>query len=237
MEMNDNIKAAVILRQYAGELYQGHTIGGRWPEESAHIEREHDELMALADRLDSQPQERGEAVAWVRCHPDGTLTTEFLADAAIEPVRRNSKAWIPLYLHPTPDAGRVAELEAEVAASDRHGVYLEELTDAQVDRIATLESQLAETNKAYRSMVDANRTASERLAESREREGRMREALAERLKNAEQAAFEAWFYKECPSGDASAVQDKWLESDARADALDGWATAEAALAADKEQTK
>lgn len=44
-------------------------------------------------------------------------------------------------------------------------------------RIAALEAQLAETNKAYRSMVDANRVASERLAESQEREGRMREAL------------------------------------------------------------
>ena len=47
--MNDNQKAASILRQYAGELYQGHTIGGEWDGE--HIKAEHDELMALADRL------------------------------------------------------------------------------------------------------------------------------------------------------------------------------------------
>lgn len=47
--MNDNQKAASILRQYAGELYQGHTIGGEWDGE--HIKAEHDELIALADRL------------------------------------------------------------------------------------------------------------------------------------------------------------------------------------------
>lgn len=37
------------------------------------------------------------AVAWVRRHPDGALTAEFLEDAVIEPVRRNSGAWVPLY--------------------------------------------------------------------------------------------------------------------------------------------
>ena len=51
--MNDNAKAASILRQYAGELYQGHTIGGEWGGE--HIKAEHDELMALADRLATPP--------------------------------------------------------------------------------------------------------------------------------------------------------------------------------------
>lgn len=61
--MNDNQKAASILRQYAGELYQGHNIGGQWPEESAHIKAEHDELMALADRL--ALADAGEPVAYL----------------------------------------------------------------------------------------------------------------------------------------------------------------------------
>ena len=43
----------------------------------------------------------GEPVAWVRQHPDGALTNQFLEDAVIEPVRRNSGGWIPLYRAPT----------------------------------------------------------------------------------------------------------------------------------------
>lgn len=41
-----------------------------------------------------------EPVAWVRRHPDGALTAEFLEHAAIEPVRKNSGAWVPLYTAP-----------------------------------------------------------------------------------------------------------------------------------------
>jgi hypothetical protein len=41
-----------------------------------------------------------EPVAWVRRHPDGALTAEFLEHAVIEPVRRNSGAWVPLYTAP-----------------------------------------------------------------------------------------------------------------------------------------
>jgi len=37
-------------------------------------------------------------VAWVRCHPDGSLTTEYLSDQVIEPVRKASGAWLPLTL-------------------------------------------------------------------------------------------------------------------------------------------
>lgn len=36
-------------------------------------------------------------VAWVRKHPDGTLTGEFLPDSAIEACRTTSGAWEPLY--------------------------------------------------------------------------------------------------------------------------------------------
>ncbi len=36
-------------------------------------------------------------VAWVRRHPDWTLTTEFLSHAAMEPIRKRSGAWVPLF--------------------------------------------------------------------------------------------------------------------------------------------
>lgn len=36
-------------------------------------------------------------VAWVRVQPDGTITEELLPDRAIEKVRKESGAWIPLY--------------------------------------------------------------------------------------------------------------------------------------------
>jgi hypothetical protein len=44
------------------------------------------------------PQGQAEPVAWVRRHPSGELTGEMLPDAAIEPARRKSGAWLPLYL-------------------------------------------------------------------------------------------------------------------------------------------
>ncbi|WP_341714489.1 hypothetical protein [Limnobacter sp.] len=45
---------------------------------------------------------QAEPVAWVRRHPDGALTAEFLEDAVIEPARKKSGAWVPLYNHPAP---------------------------------------------------------------------------------------------------------------------------------------
>lgn len=42
----------------------------------------------------------GEPVAWVRLRPDGSLTTELLPNAMIEPVRKTSGAWLPLYSRP-----------------------------------------------------------------------------------------------------------------------------------------
>lgn len=39
-------------------------------------------------------------VAWVRRHPDGALTNQFLEDAVIEPVRKASGAWLPLAIIP-----------------------------------------------------------------------------------------------------------------------------------------
>ncbi|GEM_PF-5094022 len=41
-----------------------------------------------------------EPVAWVRRHPDGALTSAFLEHAVIDPVRKDSGAWVPLYTAP-----------------------------------------------------------------------------------------------------------------------------------------
>lgn len=45
--------------------------------------------------------EKQEPIAWVRRHPDGALTAEFLEHEVIEPVRKKSGAWVPLYTHPS----------------------------------------------------------------------------------------------------------------------------------------
>ena len=37
-----------------------------------------------------------EPIAWVRRHPDGALSAEYLEDGAIEPVRKESGAWLPV---------------------------------------------------------------------------------------------------------------------------------------------
>ena len=56
-------------------------------------------LMPQVSGFDQQPQagQSAEPVAWVRRHPDGALTAEFLEHAVIEPVRKRSGAWVPLY--------------------------------------------------------------------------------------------------------------------------------------------
>lgn len=56
------------------------------------------------------PQPASEPVAWVRRHPDGALTAEFLEHAVIEPVRKKSGAWVPLYATPQP-AAKAAQAE------------------------------------------------------------------------------------------------------------------------------
>lgn len=53
----------------------------------------------IAGQLNAAPVS-AEPVAWVRRHPDGALTAEFLEHAVIEPVRKNSGAWVPLYTAP-----------------------------------------------------------------------------------------------------------------------------------------
>lgn len=58
-------------------------------------------------------KDAGEPVAWVRRHPDGALTAEFLEDAVIEPMRKKSGAWVPLYLRP--QAAELAALKADMA--------------------------------------------------------------------------------------------------------------------------
>jgi len=57
---------------------------------------------------------RSEPVGWMRRHPDGTLTGEFLTDATIEPVSKQSGAWVPVYDHPTDGLREITRLSNEV---------------------------------------------------------------------------------------------------------------------------
>lgn len=162
--MNDNAKAASILRQYAGELYNGHTIGGEWDGE--HIKAEHDELIALADRL--ALAQGGEAVAYTDGHGMLWLPGERVTMSA-KP--------IPLYAHPATSADRVAELEAQIYAE----------ANSEIDSIANAlpgpyymdppdggSVSIAEQVRRMAADVEAAR---KQLAESREREGMMRGVL------------------------------------------------------------
>ena len=58
-----------------------------------------EEITAISAHL-AKPEP--EPVAWVRRHPDGALTAEFLEHDVIEPVRKNSGAWVPLYTKDQP---------------------------------------------------------------------------------------------------------------------------------------
>lgn len=153
-------------------------------------------LVALEDaeaaiQAASQPQERGEAVAplttaWILhfdgytnpesghhvpakpCMPADPSTPldlykskddvdEYISTMSCTPGREHYSAReVYIYLHPTPDAGRVAELEQKLSDQRRISVELNDQCVEYCRRIAALESQ---------------------LTESREREGRMREAL------------------------------------------------------------
>jgi 2-hydroxychromene-2-carboxylate isomerase len=44
--------------------------------------------------------ESNEPVAWIRRHPNGALSNEVLIHVQVEPVRRESGAWVPLYTSP-----------------------------------------------------------------------------------------------------------------------------------------
>lgn len=60
-----------------------------------------------------------EPVAWVRRHPDGALSAEYLRNEAIEPVRKESGAWIPMITTTQAQAytdARVKEALEEAAA-------------------------------------------------------------------------------------------------------------------------
>lgn len=63
--------------------------------------------------------------AWVRRHPDGALSAEFLEDAAIEPVRKRSGAWLPM----------ITTGQAEAYAAVRVREALEEAAQACEARI------------------------------------------------------------------------------------------------------
>ena len=75
----------------------------KWDDDGASRGAAFIELRDLARELESalaaarQPVAQG-VIAWVRRQQDGTLTSEYLADAVIEPVRKTSGGWLPMVL-------------------------------------------------------------------------------------------------------------------------------------------
>lgn len=59
-------------------------------------------------------------VAWIRKHPDGTLTSELLTDGQIEPVRKESGAWVPLFA--AVEAAPTQAAPAGLNADQKHAV-------------------------------------------------------------------------------------------------------------------
>jgi len=95
---------------------------------ASELKREVAELRAALAK--SQPVERGAPVAWVRCHPDGTLTDELMPNSIIEVVRKYSGAWVPLFARPVCPMSdeRLKEGRVFLNAEDR---------DAMADWLAT----------------------------------------------------------------------------------------------------
>ena len=83
-----------------------------------------------------------EPVAWVRRHPDGTLTAEFLEDAVISPTRKQSGAWMPM----------ITTTQAEAYADARVREALEEAA-ALCDRFAERGMHPTECAGAIRAMI------------------------------------------------------------------------------------
>ena len=95
-----------------------------------------DAITAIKELL-AQPEQ--EPVAWVRRHPDGAFTAEFLENAVIEPVRKKSGAWFPLYTTP-PQRTEQEPVAFEEWLSKQHGDP-EEIGFLQALRIAYISGQ------------------------------------------------------------------------------------------------
>ncbi|WP_394065280.1 hypothetical protein [Alcaligenes sp. WGS1538] len=86
------------------------------------------ELMLVAERAAEDASiaapVSAEPVAWTRAHPDGSLTTEILLSSAIENVRKQSGAWVPLC--PAPVAAQ-AQQEADKVDAERYRAWRDAL--------------------------------------------------------------------------------------------------------------
>ena len=61
-----------------------------------------DEWRVLFTAILAKQPATPEPVAWIRRHPNGSLSNEMLTHVQVEQVRRDSGAWVPLYTHPAP---------------------------------------------------------------------------------------------------------------------------------------
>lgn len=75
-----------LNRSRVNQVYTDNRVAAKWAAWQARA------MLAARPEV---PQ--GEPGAWVRRHPDGTLTRELLHHSIIEPVRQTCGAWVPLY--------------------------------------------------------------------------------------------------------------------------------------------
>jgi len=82
----------------------------------------------------AQLEKAPEPVAWVRRHPDGSVTNEYLSAQAIDAPRKRSAVWVPLYTSPP----EVAELQKQVQdLISQNTDYLERLLNVRGSYEAT----------------------------------------------------------------------------------------------------
>lgn len=77
----------------------------------------------------SVPAPAQAVIAWVRQHPDGTLTDEILPDATIEPVRKSSGAWLPLSLS-APVSAPAQQAEASLDQNELYRLQMAAISTA-----------------------------------------------------------------------------------------------------------
>ncbi len=82
-----------------------------------------------------------EAVAWVRKHPDGELSGDWLWNDVIEQCRKDSGVWFPLGFLTAPSA-QAANRASDHIAEDRKMVATLALTDAERDVLAERRRQI-----------------------------------------------------------------------------------------------
>jgi hypothetical protein len=122
-----------------------------WTLNAEHTIRRLVKALALVNEVDqeqpAQPQQ--EPVAWIRRHPNGALSNEILLHVQVEGVRRESGAWVPLYISPptlslAQRQARSADTWAGLTANEVEEIFQKKL--GYYPTIYAVEAKLKEKN-------------------------------------------------------------------------------------------